>query len=294
MKNVSITVAGKDGQKVLTFKPRGTKVASRWVNAVGSANQHSTLRETDRWYNFDGHKYSDIMQICTLINNCIDEIEQIQPGLINEKVDFNNIQESVNSLHINFADRHLVDKNIPESTLELWHEFNNHLHALEAVERAQTVKRRQSSIVMTWDNNHAELLEDADYEHFTIAKKFGTCYLNYCQVGRHFFELYLSQDDVARDEHVLPLKFVSADTYIWFGTTTPESFFNERMGDIQVWFEKNKDRFNDLGFKWGDSKIGLGWLPVADLISDCKTDSDEERYVAELSSYKKIVACEVK
>lgn len=71
--------------------------------------------------------------------------------------------------------------------------------------------------------------------------------MNYCQAGRHFFELFLAQDEITANEHILPLRRASADTYLWFGPNSDKDKILLRQEKTKDWFEPNKTRFNVLG-----------------------------------------------
>ncbi len=43
---------------------------------------------------------------------------------------------------------------------------------------------------------------------------------------------------------------------------------SSRFLRLKEWFEERKDRFERLGLFWGDPRLAIGWLPVADL--DCE------------------------
>jgi hypothetical protein len=151
-------------------------------------------------------------------------------------------------------------------------DLNNSLHAYESCLRSQITKKisgiPECNIVLTWENPFFEQLEFADYDQFTVAKKFGTIYINYCHIGRHLYELFLSKDDFARADHIIPSRRFSADSYIWFGSTTGPNSLALREKAIESWFFSNSARLNSLGFYWGDPKNAIGWIPVADLVGD--------------------------
>lgn len=262
---------------------------------MAKAISQSKILERDRWYNFPGKSLSTLAGVAEALNDVIAKLNQIHPGLITEKVDLDQIQESVNKLHVHFADSHLVKQRITDQSYPLWFEFNNLLHAFEAVERSQQVESSHgmpnASIVFTWENNFRESLAKEDYSQFTIAKKFGTCYVNYCQVGRHIFEMFQAQDEDLSKEHVLPLRHVSADTYLWLGPSTGPRGFQQKSEAIQKWFLENQAYFSSLGMEWGDPELAIGWIPVATLRSECRTPEEQRQLIHTINRQQSLMSC---
>ncbi len=284
---------GKKEELHLQYIPRQTNVAKRWIESLNLAYRQSEILESTRWYNFPGHLYSSISDVGKKLNQCIEQLNRIYPNLIQGQFDENRIQDSINLLHTHFVDQHSIIKENDFEAQQLWSEFNNDLHALEAIMRAQNDPVRESSIVVTWKNNFRVQLKGQDDNEFTISKKFGTCYLSYCQVGRHFYELFLSDDQVADDEHVQPLQYSSADTYFWFGQSTSKEFDQRRYEKMRVWFQKQQERFRKMGYEWGDSSIRWGWVPVADINYETKSRADEIRLVETISQYSEVKSLSV-
>jgi hypothetical protein len=276
----------------LLFKVRETAVAIKWSDCIRAANQNSALREKERLYNFPGHKNYDENYIINNINRSINKINEVFPDHIPFNIDRNNVQNSVNKIHTFFADTNF-DKSVLTSQLtETWNELNSWLHAYEAYLRGRATELwaglPTSNIVLTWHNNFKLPLATDDYHNFTIEKKFGTCYVNYCQTGRHLLEMFLAQDDVASDEHILPLRFVSADTYIWLGPTYSSDQLKLKEDSIKTWFLNNEEKFNSLGLFWGDPQLAIGWIPVADLVEEKILISDQRSLIEKFSQVDEI------
>ena len=281
----------------LQFQVRSTPVARKCLACLQKANSLSSILEPGRWYNFKKSPYANLEILTHNLNQTIDRLNQHHPGLITEVVDKNNLQQSINRLHVHFADSHLVHQRITEASYPSWFEFNNLLHAFEAVQRSQDLSEQNElpnySMVLTWKDNFKTELNDEDYSHFTIAKKFGTIYVNYCQVGRHLFEMFQAQDHDLAEEHILPLKLVSADSYFWFGPSSGKSGLEKKYAQIEAWFKQNEELFRRRGLgAWGDPRLAIGWLPVADL--DRTIHPQEPRALtAEVSNFDHFKGCSI-
>ena len=281
----------------LMFTVRSSPIAKKWSDCILSANAHSSLRERKRWYNFPGHKNSDGNFIVEQINRCVERINKVFPELIPVRLDVDQAQESVNRIHTFFADTHLDKSKVNSETFDAWNDLNNWLHAYEAFIRNHQPELATglpaSEIFVTWSENFKAPLEPEDYQHFTVAKKFGTCYVNYCQTGRHLFDIFLAQDEAAADEHIRPLRLVSADTYIWLGPTSDPARLAHRQEAIRVWFKKNEKKFNALGFFWGDPQLAIGWIPVADLQAEIGDLSGQRELINKFSKMDQVSSLEI-
>lgn len=289
--------AANDSQMNLQFDIHPTSVAQRWARSVEQAHQQSRILEADRWYNFPGHSLSSLESVVAGLEKNILALNEIHPGLIEVNWNRESPQETINELHIHFADSHLVEKRITEQSYPLWFEFNNLLHAFEAVERSKQVENQagipNASMVITWEKHFKQELKEEDYSHFTIAKKFGTCYVNYCQVGRHVFEMFQAQDLELDPEHVQPLRSVSADTYLWFGQSTGVQGFTRKSEALEKWFHDNEAYFRKLGLIWGDPRLAIGWLPVATIRGQFNSVASQKELIHNISRMKAVHSLQV-
>ena len=291
-KKFELVVENQNEEMSLSFSVRNNITAERWFESLKNAATQSTIYEADRWYNFKDSKYSSFEKLTKDLELCIAELNTLEPGLIDYQFDHNNIQKSVNDLHVHFADSHLIASRITEKSYDAWHKFNDLLHAFETLERSKTVEtetgQTNAAIILTFHEHFKQELIDDDYEQFTIAKKFGTVYVNYCQVGRHIFELFNAQDEIAEDEHILPLKNLSADSYFWFGPSSGKSGIERKWTAIGAWFKAHESRFNKMGFHWGDPRLAIGWIPVADLTTPIESKVEQIKFVDNLSQFSRV------
>lgn len=281
----------------IRFRIYSHSAAQKWALCLKEASTRSRILEADRWYNFPGKKLASLESLATELQKVITGLNQIHAGLITESLDPRNLQASVNRLHVHFADSHLVQKRITAESHDLWFQFNNLLHAFESVERSQQVEAQSgipnASIIFTWEDNCKKPLEESDYHEFTVAKKFGTCYINYCQVGRHLFEVFQAQDTDLSHEHIRPLESASADTYLWLGPSTGPQGLKKKMAAIEDWYLKNQKSFGHLGMNWGDPKLAIGWIPVASLETDISSPLEQKALIDRINLCDKLESCTV-
>jgi hypothetical protein len=295
---VRVQLENQRGERLhLDFTVRNTPPALRWLSCLKEASQArpgNALYKPDQFHNFprEGKKNSELM--ACRINEVIDRLNEAYGGLIPFQVDPANPQESVNKVHVFFAQYHR-DKFEKHGSLEdVWDELNRSLHAYESSLRSQATEKEagipEANFLVSWRDPCKKPLQAEDYPFFTVAKKFGTCYANYCQVGRHFYEIFLSQDEILDDDHIFPLRSVSAESYFWFGSTTGPKSLARKNEAIKSWFAKNAEKFNRLGFHWGDPSLAIGWLPVADLAPEIMLLPDQLSLIREMGAMGKVVS----
>lgn len=296
-KKLKVVVASPDGRtKDLSFLVQNRASAQIWAGCLAKAIPEG-LRETKRFNNFPGQKRSQLNFILDDLQTVIVRLKRLHPTLEFPALDLQDLQNSVNNLHFNFAHGHHVTKHINSSNSDLWGEFNILLHTTESVLRNQkhyeSTGLHNARIDFTWQNCHAVPIPEESYVDFTIRFDFGTVFLNYAQVGRHIYEMYWAQDDHLADEHILPQRVISANTTIFLGPTMGHEAEKRMLADIEKWFAERQARFNRLGFFWGDPKLALGRIPVARIEEPLYTVSEISQFVSELSAYNEVQSVHV-
>lgn len=261
---------GNSGEESLglDFLLRPTPAAQKWATCLQRAERTSFISQRQRWYNFPLQEKSNESFIVSRIDAGIQALNGRYPGLVPVTFDPAHGADSVNKIHVLFVEG-AGNAALDEAAKQTWSEINYWLHAYESCVRSRegelTSGIPEANIVVNWADPCREPLAPEDYAHFTVAKKFGTCYLSYCQAGLHLYEMFLEQNEVVPDAQILPLRFASADTYLWFGSTTGPRSLEAKNAAIETWFRSHEKRFRALGLHWGDPALAIGWLPVADL-----------------------------
>lgn len=288
---LSVTLSNEQGQSTdLQFNIIKSKAAQIWADCILKALK-SGLNESERFYGFPKQDKSDLTFLLNELAATTQKLKILHPELDFPEIDKGDVQKSVNRLHFEFAHSHHVTKRINAENEKIWSAFNVNLHAIENVFTDQISMKKNglplSRIVFTWNEPNRVDIPDDCYSDFTYALEFGTVYINYSQVGRHFFELFHANDNQLADEHIRPFRYISADTHLYFGPTTVDKYI--RIGEkIAKWFDNNKEKFNRLGFFWGDPKLAIGYLPVARLQNLPKSSEEKLQFVEFLSQFKKV------
>ena len=266
LSRLMIRFKNSDSSFELDFQIRRTDLAQRWAQKIQNCLSTSVSYDRERLTSFDSPDI-EIEEYCSQVIQIIEQLRILHPEIEFGPVNFSELQKEVNRLHVQFADRHIVRNDLSSESLNLWTRFNYLLHQLELVLRTKeftdlTQMNQASLIVSFHDPRYREELKPSDFQDAILNLEFGGIYINYCQIGRHFYELFNSQDINIPDAHIQPFKLFSADFNIWFGTTTGPVYHRMQIEKVKEWFLSNP-RFAELGYRWNPQELGLGYLPVA-------------------------------
>lgn len=257
-----ITVANDLETKDLFFNLYSTDIADRWFKEV---KKDYEIYEDDRFTNWP-NSYKTEQWFIDNLNQQIDIINSYEP-LINQKMSLNADQETMNILHKHFENlRGHIEAgtdwfyNAPEIVKSSVEKFNVLIHEYESYKKNHKIqiKHPYSGIVCTFKNAIRKPLLDEDYKYFTYRWKFGEVYINYCEVGKPPFDVFVDEDYHVGDTAVRPQTHYSADFMIRFGPETNLMYYMCRKLIFNFWCFKNK-----MFARFGKNKIAAGMIPVA-------------------------------
>lgn len=291
VKEFSITFTNTNNEETsLYYELFDTHSAFLWFESLKKANKESRLWDDKRFYNFP--QINTKTELLEKLKITVEKLNKAYPNLNIPQLNENSLQESINAIHISFVDDEIKNPSLSKS--QLWIDLNYLLHALEHAERSEKAIIRtgipEACVIFTWENSFKQPIPDEDYVRFTIRKDFGHCYINYCHIGRHLLELFHAQDELAKNEHILPLSSLSADSYLWFGPSTGKNGEIKKMELIEKWFKERENAFNQQGIYWDNPRKALGWLPVAKL-KDCPNSKEEQLSLINILSRFNQVKC---
>lgn len=204
----------------------------------------------------------------SIINDSIDKLNAMVPGLIDRKIDSVGDQDTLNYLHSFFERYHgkidswLTDpwwKDKPREMRPIWSDLNNYIHRLEGYRSGKPNPR----IKVAWyDTPKTKKFDKEDYRHFTVGHRFGYMYSLYSDVGKDLRSL--AYDD---DEHHLdfvPPTYYSADFHLRFHTESDDKV-QEIRDRCQRFYDRNKEYFMEKGFHRNDPRLVMGSIPIAKL-----------------------------
>jgi hypothetical protein len=266
----------KNGETfTLQFQVYNNPISIKWKDCLTKTLEHNPkIKETDRLYQFNKKWNKDT--IFLELNRNIDIVNSWKECI---KLRASDNQDILNSLHKDFELMRGNYKNSGEFYLsaplevkKAIEDFNVTIHRLEDLIKSKDPKPR---VVITFEHTERHLLDDQDYDYFSLDINFGEVFINYCEIGKPIWDVYRDDDHIVGDENIRPLRYYSAEMQIAFfhGTykNSIEKFWN--------WFDLRKEFLNHLGFQKYDKKLSIGHIPVARLISNL----DESIILRELS-----------
>jgi len=119
-------------------------------------------------------------------------------------------------------------------------------------------EREQNNYPPRWgyrNGNSAMVLEDADYDFFTLDRKYGYLYVMYPHVARHFAEAVVANDPTGT---IQPQTLARPNFFCWLGK---DSIVTDKFTLMaQDFIDRHK-----LSYDLSDKKLALGYIPFAKL-----------------------------
>ncbi len=162
--------------------------------------------------------------------------------------------DDMNKLHDIFADHKTPTKELSR--------LNNLIHYHELVEHGFPPRWGY----MFGDDNAKMELTEEDYEHFTLTREFGTLYINYSHVGKHFAEVVYSNDYDIKKEQYRPQEYARPSFMCWLGDDLEETDIRAFKVRVENARQMLQERL-ELPEK-GDPALRVGYIPFAKLKMD--------------------------
>jgi hypothetical protein len=246
----------------LKFQIRSTPLAELWVERMQARGSYP-LDHPKRFYGF-GSQSEERSRAEIMIQQCITTINTHTPVIERE---FDWSQDSLNYLHNIFERYHGL---LNQQTSKYWQQapvaVKQALAELNlAVHRCETVLRSNwPRFVCTWFG----MPKTRKLEHNQLKQwgetqiKFGTVYLNYCEIGKTVEDLAYDNDAYIDKDAFRPFGHYSADFHV--------AFFNQDLSlkesAMQKYIDKHQDFFlaHNITSVYNTTALPLRF-PVADL-----------------------------
>jgi len=225
------------------------------------------------------HGPKNMAYMTDLLNRCIDIINTGDLYKIKERAEGKWSQEFSNIIHHHFeilcgtVENHseIYKKSSPEIRNAI-RGLNQVTHDMEAFYRAKErvehfPETYFSSIIMQNKDGKRYEFPDFVYDQFKLATKFGAVHLNYFQIGKTWWEVFLDEDEEIFPEAISPHRVMSGGFDIFFGEYSPPP---------EVW-----QRFERFLLAHGqnihDKKLCIGYCQVAQLANPDKYSREQWR-----------------
>jgi hypothetical protein len=266
-----------DNNFELRFKVRRTPLAELWLERMH--NRHAwPMDNPDRFYGF-GTVQQEQDRAVNMIQQCIATINSYQHIIVGE---FEYTQDCLNYLHSIFERYHgLLD----QQTSEYWHSAPDTVRqALAnlnlAVHRCETaIAAPCPRFVCTWFGmpKVKQLDVETIQTHGELQVKFGTVYLNYCEIGKTVEDLSHDNDIYIGDDAFRPFGYYSAD----FNVAFYNQDLNEKFASMQQYIEQHQEFFLAHGI---ETVYNVQAQPLRFPVADLEYTGTQQELISQIRS----------
>lgn len=271
----------------LRYRILKNSFAPKWVERYQfSQSRGDDISTRDQFYGLNQEWTAQ--RTMEIINQKVDQINQLVPGLIDKKISSVEDQDTLNYLHAFFEKYHgkidhwLTDpwwKDKPKEMRPIWSDLNNYIHRLEGYRSGGSPRPR---IKICWyDTPKERTLARSDYELFEPGVRFGFMYSLYSDVGKDLKSLTYDHDDHHLD--FVPPTYYSADCQLIFHSHRQEEI-EKIKNDCHGFYKRNENYFKSKGFNENDHRLVIGAIPIAQLINM----ESEQELLGNLKNYNRI------
>lgn len=246
-----IIISDGNQEHRLTYKLENHRPAQVWARLIKDCKVEDLRSSLHPWRgiakNWD-QKVSELIQL-------ISDLNQWLPNPITHEWNQDSPQDSLNKLHIHFPDQ---EKNETDKLRRYQlSRYNDLIHEMEGQLKVKIRGREMMSLLLCPDTSSRELLIEEDFQYFTTKFSFGDLKLHYCHVGRHPWELFVSQDVNCPEDQILPQYEISA-------------YHNLPFFDTSLTFEHFKKFYESSNLKWPyeleNQKLAVGYINLGKLL----------------------------
>lgn len=245
----------------VSFKEAEHSLGQKWARALRShIDAGYPVAQPERIYNLNNIWTREV--IIEKINNCIDTINNYTPVIDFKLTDSTMTQQDSNRLHHYFEilrgeneapnDFYL---NAPDTIRYCIEEYNVLIHRWEDY-------GSPGRIVVHMKDRPVYLLDDSDFQHWTLNFNPGDVRLNYCHKGKPLWDVFKDGDTVVGDDNIRPQFKYSPDFNITFakGPGITKKYLD--------WWELNRSKLNAIGLYEEDARCAVGHAIIGKIIGD--------------------------
>jgi hypothetical protein len=261
----------------LRFQIRSTPLAKLWLERM--SQRHAwPMDNPDRFYGF-GTIQQEQRRAVEMIQQCIITINA-HDRIINREFEYT--QDCLNYLHNIFERYHgLLD----QQTSEYWHSAPDTVRqALAnlnlAVHRCETAMFAPSPrFVCTWFGmpKTQQLDINTMQEYGVLDIKFGTVYLNYCEIGKTVEDLSHDNDTYIGDDAFKPFRYYSADFVVSFF----EKDLRHKLTSMQQYIAQHQEFFLAHGI---ENVYNVQAQPLRFPVADLEYTGTQEELISQIRS----------
>jgi hypothetical protein len=261
----------------LCFNIRKTPLAELWLERM--SQRHAwPMDNPDRFYGF-GTAQQEQDRAVRMIQQCIATINAHDPII---ERDFEYTQDGLNYLHHIFERYHgLLDQQTSDYWLQAPVAVRQALADLNlAVHRCENAMTEPSPrFVCTWFGmpKTQQLDVDTMSKWGELENKFGTVYLNYCEIGKTVEDLAHDNDIYIGDDAFRPFGHYSAD----FNVSFYNQNLNKKFFNMQQYIEKHQEFFLAHGI---ETVYNVQAQPLRFPVADLEYTGTQQQVISQIRS----------
>lgn len=270
----------------LKYKILKNSFAPKWRERYQfSQSRGDDISTRDQFYGINDEWTAE--RTIDIINQRVDQINELVPGLIDRKISSVDDQDTLNYLHAFFERYHgkvdawLTDpwwSDKPPEMRIIWSDLNNFIHRLEGYRSGRPNPRIK---VCWYDTPKTKQLAEEDYRLFEPGYRFGVMYSLYSDVGKDLLSLAQDNDDHHHD--FVPPTYYSADFNLRFHTDD-DKIIQHKEKISKEYYHRNQNYFKSKGYQENDPRLVIGSIPIAELI----TFKSQELILDDLKNFNRI------
>jgi hypothetical protein len=261
----------------LRFRIRSTLLAELWHERMD--NRHSwPMDNPDRFYGF-GTAQQEQQRAVDMIQQCIETINSYQHIIDRE---FEYTQDGLNYLHNVFEHYHgLLDQQTSNYWLQAPDAVRQALANLNlAVHRCETAMNTPSPrFVCTWFGmpKTQQLSMQHQIQFGEPCIKFGTVYLNYCEIGKTVEDLSHDNDIYIGNDAFRPFNHYSAD----FNVAFYNQDLTQKLDHMQQYMSQHQNFFLARGI---ENVYNVQALPLRFPVADLEYTGSRDELISQIRS----------
>ena len=266
----------------LQFRIRPTPLAELWVERMQARGSYP-LDHPDRFYGF-GSQLEEHIRAEIMIQQCIKTINT-HKSVIEREFDWS--QDSLNYLHNIFERYHgLLDQQTSEYWQQAPIQVRQALAELNlAVHRCETVLQgSRPRFICTWFG--MPKIKKLDLDQLTQwgerQIKFGTVYLNYCEIGKTVEDLAHDNDAYIGEEAFKPFGHYSADFQV--------AFFDHDLSLKEPGMQQYIDQHRDFFLAHGITSVyNTTAQPLRFPVADLEYAGDTKELIQKIARQQRVL-----
>lgn len=244
-----ITIEGNDSY-TLQYELNDNSPTKTWLSLTQETSVDNLRKSLNPWQG-QTSQYNQVVNDLMLV---ISELNSWLPSKIKNSWDFNRPVQSLNELHAHFPDNWSQEPSSEHR--EQLTRFNDLIHCLELIIVNKTKNIDLLYLLICCDTSKKVEIKQEEFNFFTSEVNFGDLTLHYCHVGRHPFEVFLSNDLDCPSDQIIPQYSISS-----YHTLRFHSYINcARL--FKNFYYKSKIQWP---YMLDDKRLAFGYIPLGKL-----------------------------